>query len=71
MEDSHIKTKIEEMYDTSVKLYYDVADNNMHRRGHPGIMGKASNEENYNSDYYVLMGAIETLKQVAEKIKNL
>lgn len=62
--------KIQKVYDLSVKLYYEIADDTMCRRAHPGVMGRASNEENYNSDYYTLMGAIETLRQVAEKIKD-
>jgi len=35
------KTKelIEEIYSLSVKLYYEVADDRMLKRGHPGVMG--------------------------------
>ena len=62
--------KIQKVYNLSVELYYEIADDTMYRRAHPGVMGRASNDEKFNPDYGVLMGAIETLRQVAEKIKN-
>jgi len=61
--------KIQKVYNLSVELYYEVADDTMYRRAHPGVMGPASDEK-FNPDYGTLMGAIETLRQVAEKIKN-
>ena len=61
--------RIKEIYDLSVKLYYQYGDDNMKARGHPGIMGWNSDENPINIDYYALLGSIETLKQIAEKLK--
>jgi hypothetical protein len=64
------KSKIEEIYDLSVKLYYEVADDHMKASGHPGVMGTEGDAfDIFAPEYGKLMGAIETLKQVAEKIK--
>ena len=62
--------KIQQIYDLSVKLYYEVADNHMLASGHPGVMGWSSNEKPHNMNYYAILGSIETLKQIAEKLKK-
>ncbi len=63
------KDYINRIYVMSVKLWFSVADNNMLHRGHPGVMGSGSNEV-FDENYGVLMGAIQTLKDIAEKIKK-
>ena len=62
------KDLIEKIYDLSVKLYYDVADDRMLRRGHLGVMGASSNDESFNNEWGKLVGAIKTLEQVGDKI---
>jgi hypothetical protein len=65
-----MEDKIEEIYRLSVDLYYEVADDNMLKRGHPGVMGQSSTDESFNKKYCVLMGAIKTLEDVSNKIKT-
>ena len=62
------KDLIKEIYELSVKLYYDVADDRMLKCGHPGVMGPSGNDENFSIEWGELVGAIETLKQVGSKI---
>jgi len=64
-----MKDKIEEIYKLSVELYYQVADDNMKRSGHPGVMGPTSNEH-FDEKYGVLIGAIRTLQDISNKIKQ-
>lgn len=56
--------KIKKIYELSVSLYHEVADNNMLRCGHPGVACVD------NQNYGTLLGSIETLKQISEKIRN-
>lgn len=37
-----MEEKIQQIYKLSVDLYYEVADDNMKRSGHPGVMGPTS-----------------------------
>jgi len=59
---------IKEIYELSVKLYYDVADDRMLKCGHPGVMGPPSSDENFSIEWGELVSTIETLKQVGDKI---
>jgi len=61
---------IKKIYKLSVSLYYDVADDAMERRGHPGIMGEDSGTV-WNEQFGILGGTIETLKEVANKLKSV
>lgn len=66
--------EIREIYDMSVNLYYQVADDNMRRRGHPGVMGPAGviepdTNKPWDVNIGMIEGAIETLKQIANKLK--
>ncbi len=62
------KDNIELIYKLAVDLWFEVADNNMLKRGHSGVMGNPSDEV-FNEEYCVLMGAIQTLKDISHKIK--
>ena len=64
-----MKEKIAQIYLLTVELYYEVADDDMKRRGHPGVMGTSSNDS-WDSNICVLDGAVETLKQISAKLKN-
>jgi len=61
--------KIKEIYSLSVSIYYEIADDNMLASGHPGELGPAHNEV-LTEEYSNLMGAIETLKQIANKMQK-
>jgi hypothetical protein len=65
----NMKEKIEEIYKLSVELWFKVADNRMLACGHPGVSGNNSDEK-FCPGYGMLIGTIEVLKQVAEKIKK-
>lgn len=64
-----MEEKIQQIYKLSVDLYYEVADDNMKRRGHPGVMGPPSIGP-WNLRDGVLEGAIQTLKEVSDKLKQ-
>ena len=65
-----LTNEIKEVYDLATKLYYVVADDNMKRRGHPGVMGPSgSPDEEYTINYGTLVGAIRALDEVLQKIK--
>ena len=63
-----MKEKIEQIYQLSLDLYYEIADDNMKRRGHPGPMGPTPNQP-WDWKIGVLEGAIQTLKEVSAKLK--
>lgn len=65
-----VKDLIKKIYDLSVNLYYEVADDRMLRCGHPGVMGPPGNDENFRIEWGELAGAIKTLEQVGDKIIN-
>lgn len=69
------KDIIEDIYKLSVKLYYDVADDSMLRRGiagPTGLIGINDSQHNKTSDINseILEGAIRTLQEVLNKLKK-
>ena len=59
-----------EIYDLSVKYWYEVADNRMKGCGHPGVSGPSSNDKNWNPTVGMLDGAIITLTEIRNKLQN-
>lgn len=62
-----MEEKIDRIYQLSVDLYYEVADDNMKRNGHPGVMGPTSNQP-WDPKIGVLEGTIRTLKEILHKL---
>ncbi len=72
-----LEKRIGDIYESSVNLWFSVADDNMKKSGHPGI---PSSSKNHNDDvilknkecdenYRMLLGTIETLSDVASFIR--
>lgn len=64
-----MEEKIKEIYSLSVSLYYEVADDNMKHRGHPGIMGPSSAEQ-WDENIGMINGIIQTLIEILNKINS-
>lgn len=67
----NIKEKAYNILSEATDLWYTVVPENMKRGGHPGVEGQSGNEEEtLEPSYYILRGAIFTLEQVVNELKN-
>ena len=64
------KCTIDEIYRMSTSLYYELADDDMFRRGHPGVMGPSA-EKKEDTRIGVIEGAIRTLTEILNKLHTI
>ena len=66
------KEQIDGIYQAAVQLWYDVAhdNDNMLCKGHPGVVGMTSADQEYSMEWGVLQGAITALQEVSNNISK-